>query len=155
MSDPESPGACPLLQSYLIGALQLLERRQEMDFRALYCGRLAWEDLPACFGGKRQGSFPTEAPRHFPCFLRHRQVAPGSRVCVVEDFRSDSKVAVELRQGQLGIVDHIDAQGDARVDFEDHPELHWVFESNFDKISVAVGEYRAILDQLAEYNFVA
>merc|ERR1712228_767155 len=44
-SDDVETCAPNALQGYFVGAVELLERRKILDFRALYSGRVAWQDL--------------------------------------------------------------------------------------------------------------
>lgn len=45
LHDTAQPGALNIDQAYFKGAMELLQRVDEVDFLDLYCGQLAWEDL--------------------------------------------------------------------------------------------------------------
>jgi len=58
-------------------------------------------------------------------------------VVVNEEFLTDSNVRVHLRQGQRGVVVHVDESGDAYIRFEDHPQEQWVFVESHGNLSKA------------------
>merc|ERR1719253_496160 len=58
-------------------------------------------------------------------------------VVVVEAMQSNSKTKVQLLVGQAGKIIRIDEDGDALIDFKDHPQSQWVCKANLTKLSLA------------------
>lgn len=60
----------------------------------------------------------------------------GSIVVVLEDFASNSKGSVLLREGWQGEVARLDEDGDALISFPDRNLKEWVVKCNFAKLRV-------------------
>merc|ERR1712224_927546 len=60
----------------------------------------------------------------------------GASVVVSTPFKSNSKIPVQLESGQIGVVKHIDCDGDVEIDFKAHSTVQWVFRKNFDKLVI-------------------
>lgn len=68
--------------------------------------------------------------------FRGDQMKVGATVVVKASFKSNSKIPVRLHIGQTGVVKHLDSDGDAEIDFKDHPSIQWVFRKHFDKLAI-------------------
>jgi len=60
----------------------------------------------------------------------------GCAVAVLEDFASNSKGSVLLREGWEGEVVRLDGDGDALIRFEKQHCAEWVVRGNFSKLRV-------------------
>lgn len=61
---------------------------------------------------------------------------PGALVIVTKAFMSNGEPPVSLRQGQTGVIQKIDAVGDALIRFADHSASQWVYEQNYANLRV-------------------
>lgn len=79
------------------------------------------------------------ASSDMPSRMIHRReprIEVGTAVVVNTDFKSNSNPPVVLKRGYVGVVKHIDIDGDAEIDFRAHKELQWVFRKNYDKLDI-------------------
>merc|ERR1712232_1116854 len=64
--------------------------------------------------------------------LTRKAVFAGSRVKVVQAFMSNNlENKIELKVGMCGLVDEVDADGDANITFEGVLRKQWVLKKNF------------------------
>lgn len=61
---------------------------------------------------------------------------PGALVTVTKDFMSNGEPPVRLKAGQSGVIQKIDAVGDALIRFADHGTSQWVYEQNYENLRV-------------------
>lgn len=64
------------------------------------------------------------------------ELRAGDHVTVLADCASDSARSAALRAGQRGVVDEVDAEGDACVCFDDHATMQWVCRESAHRLSV-------------------
>eukprot|EP00662_Eupelagonemidae_sp_cell21_P058299 gene58299-biopygen105897 len=70
----------------------------------------------------------------------------GAEVIVSSDFSTPRTAdeTVLLKKGQKGMVEQVDHQGDALINFEEHEdELRWVLKHNFHNLDVVTRQQRS------------
>merc|ERR1712187_134245 len=70
------------------------------------------ENSVACCSAKQSQNIPSTVD--WP-----QKIASGDKVKVLKEFKSNSKKKVKLREGLEGVVEEIDEDGDACIDFSD------------------------------------
>lgn len=66
--------------------------------------------------------------------LRYPSIIGGVVVKVLRDIMSDSDDAVLIKRGTRGVVQKIDADGDALLDLDGHRKSEWVFKGKLDDL---------------------
>lgn len=61
----------------------------------------------------------------------------GDRVRVVSSFKADGKARTPLENGIEGVIDKIDIDGQALINFDHVDVRQWVKPKNFDKLEIA------------------
>lgn len=72
--------------------------------------------------------------------LSTKALSVGLHVVVACDVVSDSDMPRVLKVGTRGVVQEVDADGDALLQFEGHKELEWIFKGNQDYLRVTEAE---------------
>lgn len=70
-----------------------------------------------------------------------RALKVGDRVETRQFMLSNSEDPVSLPRGTKGIVQRIDSDGDAVIDFEGKEELQWIYSEHFDMLWQAAPQH--------------
>lgn len=76
----------------------------------------------------------SDAEEAHPKAEKPQELQVGCTVLVTEDFASNSKSSVLLREGWHGHINRFDEDGDALLEFPDHQLKEWVHKRNFPKL---------------------
>lgn len=82
-----------------------------------------------------------------PSPATREQIVPGAIVQVLEDFQSASSTNEQVRKWDVGKVQKVDEDGDAKIFFEMGEGLLWVYKEDFGKLMISMWHDQSFEEQ--------